>query len=56
MSNFEQGKMYEFTLSDGRILKLRFDGLGEWMRPKWFEPATGATIDPLPAYKSVKHI
>ena len=53
MHNAEQGRTYEFTLSDGTVLRLRFDGLGKWMQPVWFEPATGATIHPLPPYVSV---
>lgn len=52
----QQGKTYEFALLDGTALTLRFDGLGKWMAPIWFEPATGATVSPLPPYVSYKQI
>jgi len=54
MLNPKQGKLYEFQMSDGSTLILRFDGFGQWMRPIWFEPATGATMDTLPPYVAVK--
>jgi len=54
--NFEQGKMYEFTLSDSSTLNLRFDGFGQHMQQVWFEPATGATMHQLPPFKSYRQI
>lgn len=54
--NAEQGSSYEFQLSDGSTLILRFDGFGKWMVPIWVEPATGETIDQLPPYKAYKKV
>jgi hypothetical protein len=54
--SFEEGKTYEFTLSDGQTLTLRFQGFGAYMRQIWLEPATGATTHQLPPYKSYREV
>ena len=54
--DFEQGKTYEFVGSDGTIFRARFDGLGQWMRPVWKDPETGAEFDPFPPIQSYRQI
>jgi hypothetical protein len=54
--NAEQGRLYEFTWSDGSTTTLRFDGHGEWMKPIWVEPVSGEIINLLPPYISYKSI
>jgi hypothetical protein len=56
MLNPKQGKLYEFQLVDGNTLILRFDGLGQWMQPIWFDTATGTIRNSLPPYVSFKQI
>lgn len=52
MLNLKQGKRYQFVLSDGRTLVLRYEGLGQWMAAVWVDPNTNERIDPLPPYVS----
>lgn len=53
MISFKPGRLYKFTLSDGRKLVLRFEGLGSHNRAVWVEPESGSEIEPLPPYTSV---
>ena len=52
----EQGKLYEFQLTNGDTLILRFDGFGQWMRPIWLDMASGETLVSPPPYVSVKQV
>jgi hypothetical protein len=53
---FDQGKTYEFTLSGGVTLTLRYDGLGKNMQQVWYEPSTGATTHLLPPFTSYREV
>jgi hypothetical protein len=53
----EKDVLYEFILDDGTSLVLRYDGRGgPNQRQIWYEPATGATLDPLPPYTDVQFL
>ena len=53
MASFAPGRDYQFTLSDGRNIVLRFKGLGQHMRQVWIDPVSGSEVD-LPPYRSFK--
>jgi hypothetical protein len=54
--HFEPGKTYEFELSNGMTIRLRFAGLGERMAAVWVDPATGAKRNEPPPFKSYKQV
>lgn len=51
----EVGRLYEFVLSDGRLIVLRYEGMGNWMKTLWVDPKTDKVIE-LPPYKSYRQL
>lgn len=55
MASFTPGRDYQFLLSDGRSVVLRFAGLGQHMRQVWLDPVSGTEVN-LPPYRSYKPV
>lgn len=53
MASFTEGHEYQFTLPDGRIIVLRFQGFARFMEPVWIDPKSGAEVE-LPPFHSYK--
>lgn len=53
MASFTEGHEYQFTLPDGQIIVLRFQGFGRFMQPVWVDAKSGAEVE-LPPYRNYK--
>jgi hypothetical protein len=52
----EVGVTYEITLSDGGIIRVRFEGFGPYMSSQWRDLATDEVLPSLPPYRSIRPV
>lgn len=50
----EVGAMYEVTLSDGRVIRLHFEGFGDYMTQRWRNIDTDEVLSSIPPYRSIE--